>query len=375
MTKLSLWLILCGAVLAIAGLQPGLAQTTEWTLKVTVDGAQVHVKPDAASPVAASLSKGTALKSSAREAEWFRVVVEAGREGVLVIGYIGPRDVEITQTAGEAPDLWEEASDAYRGAGISVRVGGGLLFFGSGDISSGALGEFDRTARSLVSSGAKTTYESRAAVHSGYDLTGDIIYQLNSRTGLGVRLDYIHSYPDSSLRFTLPGGVNDYTLDTTPLVDAYAIRPGLYYERPLNRWLRFLANGGPALYVVTYEFARRFIIPGREDDIHQKVTANRLGFQGGVGLELQLNRRAGLYVEVQGRHARITGLKGTEWAYTWDNYQSINTTTEGYLYSGEKGGYPVLSVLDEGAAAGGNARRAVLDLSGVSVAAGFRIRF
>ena len=110
-----------------------------------MDGAQVHVKPDAASPVAATLSKGTVLKSSAKEGEWFRVVVEAGREGVLVIGYIGPQDVEITQTAGEAADTWPEASDEYRGAGISVRVGGGFLFFGSGDISSGALGEFDRT--------------------------------------------------------------------------------------------------------------------------------------------------------------------------------------------------------------------------------------
>lgn len=375
MKKLSLCLVLGGAALALACVQPGRAQSAEWTLTVSLDGARVHTKPDASSPVTASLTKGTVLKSSAKEGGWFRVVVETGREGALVIGYVASGDVEITQAAGEAPELWAEASDEYRGAGISVRLGGGFLFFGSGDISNGSLGEFDRITASLVSSGTKITLKKRTAVHSGADITGDIIYSLNRRTGLGVRFDYIRSYPESSLRYAFGGDVNEYTLDTKPHINVYAIRPGLYYERPLNRWLRFLANGGPALYIVTYEFSRRFIVPGREDDTRQKVTANRLGLQGGVGLELQLNARAGLFVEAQGRYARITSLKGTEWLYTWEDFQSVNATTEGFLYSLDKEGYPALSVLDEATAKSGNARRAVLDLSGVSVAAGVRIRF
>jgi hypothetical protein len=374
MKKLSLWLILCGAALAFAGVQPGGAQPTEWALKVSVDGARVHTKPDASSPVAATLSRGTVLKSAAKEGEWFRVVVETGREGTLVIGYIGSKDVEVTQKPGQQSELWAEASDEYRGAGINVRVGGGFLFFGSGDISDGALGEFDRIVAILESAGANIHDVERVPVNSGYDITGDIFYNLNRRLGVGVRFDYIHSYPVSSLLFNF-GSVKDFTLDTTPLIDAYAFRPGLYYELPLNGWLKFQANGGPGVYLVKYEFARRFIVPGREDDIHYKVTANRLGVQGGVGLELQLNKRAGFYVEVQGRYARITSLKGTEWGYTWESNQVVNTETEGYLYTGEKGGDPELSVLNEETAASSNTPRAVLDLSGVSVAAGIRIRF
>ena len=374
MKKLLLWFGLFGVGLAFAGVQPGGAQPAEWVLKVSRDGAQVHVKPDSASPVAATLSKGTELKSAAKEGDWFRVVVEAGREGVLVIGYIGSKDVEVTQTAGAAPDIWEEASDEYRGTGISLRVGGGFLYFGSGDISNGALGEFDRIVGSLVTLGATIKDKQRVPVHSGYDITGDVIYNLNRRIGVGVRFDYIHSYPVSSLLFNL-GGVNEYTLDTTPLIDAYAIRLGLYYEKPINRWLRFEANGGPGLYFVTYEFARRFIVPGKEDDIHQKVTADRLGLQGGLGVEFQMNKRTGLFIEVQGRYARITSLEGTEWGYTLENHQTVNTTTQGFLHYGTKGGYPDLSVVDEETAGSGDAGRAVLDLSGVSVAAGLRIRF
>jgi Outer membrane protein beta-barrel domain len=376
MKRLFLWLILCVAVLAFVGVQPGRAQPAEWALKVSRDGAQVHIKPDVASPVAATLSKGTALKSAAKEGDWFRVVVEAGREGTLVIGYIGSKDVEITQTAGEAPDIWEEASDEYRGAGISVRVGGGFLYFGSGDISNGALGEFDRIEAFLLASGAKTKNKERRPVHSGYDLTGDIIYSLNRRLGLGVRFDYIHSNPQSSVLFSYGSEVGkEWTLDTTPLIETYAVRLGVYYEKPINRWLKFLANGGPGIYFVTYEFGRRFINLGREDDIHQKVTADRLGVQGGLGVEFQMNKRTGLFIEVQGRYARITSLEGTEWGYTLENHQTVNTTTQGFLHYGAKGGYPDLSVVDEGTAGSGDTGRAVLDLSGVSVAAGVRIRF
>jgi len=362
-------------IFVLAGARPGGAQTAEWTLRVSADGASVHTKPDASSPVAATLSKGTVLKSSAKEGNWFRVVVEAGRGEALVIGYLGAGDVEVTGTAGEAPEIWAEASDEYVGAGLSVRVGGGFLFFGSGDISAGALGEFDRYASYVRSSGYQITWEERRAVESGYDLTADLIYRLGPRLGAGLRFDYIHSYPQSSLRFTIPGDVNDYTLDTTPLIDAYAVRPGLYYERPINRWLIFLANGGPGVYFVKYEFARRFIVPGREDDIHQETTAAVFGLQGGIGLELKLNKRAGLYVEVQGRYARTSGLEGTEWVYIWDNYQVTDTETNGFLHRGETDGYPVLNVLEEGAAEGAGGDRAVLDLSGVSVAAGFRIKF
>ncbi len=375
MKRNSLGIVLGIVILALAAARPGAAQTSEWTLKVSADGARVHTKPDAASPVAATLSQGTVLKSAAKEGEWYRVIVEAGREGALVIGYVVSNDVEVTQAAGEAPELWEETSDEYRGAGISVRIGGGFLFFGSGDISEGALGEFDRYAAYVRSSGYQVTFEERQEIKSGYDITGDIIYRLGRRLGVGLRFDYIHSYPSSALRFSTPGDIHDYTLDTTPLIDAYAIRPGVYYERPINRWLSFLANGGPGIYFVKYEFARRFIEPGREDDIHQKVTAARFGLQGGLGLELKLDRRAGLFVEVQGRYARITSLEGTEWLYIWDNYVVTDTATEGYLYRAEADGYPIVTVMDEGAAGGANDGRAVLDLSGVSFAAGVRIRF
>ncbi len=375
MKRNSLWIVLGVVILALAAARPGPAQTSEWTLKVAADGTRVHTKPDAASPVAATLSQGTVLKSAAKEGDWFRVVVEAGREGALVIGYVVSKDVEVTQSAGEAAEIWGETSDEYRGAGISVRIGGGFLFFGGGDVSEGALGEFDRSAAYVRSSGYQVSLEERQEMKSGYDLTGDIIYRLGRRLGVGLRFDYIHSYPTSSLRFSVPGDVHDYTLDTTPLIDVYAIRPGVYYERPINRWLSFLANGGPGIYFVKYEFARRFIEPGREDDIHQKVTAARIGLQGGLGLELKLDRRAGLFVEVQGRYARITSLEGTEWLYIWDNYAVTDTETEGYLYRAEADGYPIVSVKDEGAAGGTSDGRAVLDLSGVSVAAGVRIRF
>lgn len=375
MKNLPVWLLLFGFGGVILTALPCGAHPAEWTLRVSRDGAPVHLKPDAASPVAVTLPKGTVVRSAAKEGAWFRVVVQAGSGGALVIGYVGSADVEVTQKPAQTSDLWEKAPEEYRVARLSVRVGGGFLFFGSGDISDGALGEFDRTVQYIASRNTEMKNKQRASVRSGYDITGDIIFNLNKRVGLGVRWDYIHTYPKSSLLYSFGGSSVDYTLDTTPLIDAYGVRLGLYYEKPLSRLLSFQANGGPAVYFVKYEFARRFIVPGREDDIHLKVTAARLGLQGGLGLELKLDKRAGLYAEAQGRLARITGLKGTEWVYIWDNYITTNTETGGFLYRGDDGGYPVLSVKDDKTAAGSNFRRAVLDLSGISLAAGIRIRF
>jgi hypothetical protein len=57
------------------------------------------------------------------------------------------------------------------------------------------------------------------------------------------------------------------------------------------------------------------------------------------------------------------------------NRQSWTEQTEGTVYLQEGDGRPRLIVRGEGAAEGSGARRAALNLSGVGIAAGFRVRF
>jgi hypothetical protein len=350
------------------------AEASEWTLKIVVDRAEVHLKPDSGSAVVATVPRGEILKSSAREWAWYRVAVDPGRKGVLVIGYLSERDVEVTNTTLGEPDFWPEASGEYGGAGITVRFGGGFLFFPSGDIGKGASGMFESTAAVISSFGDRIEEKNKVPLHSGYDLTGDIIYSLNRKMGIGLRVDYIAASPESTLRF-LPGGANSYTMLSRPNLTVISLRPGFYYHRPLNRLLAFLVNGGPVIYFTNYRYNRTFPRLDAEEDIQQKVKATSLGFQGGAGLELRLNERSAIFLEVQGRYARITNLKGEEQSYRLARQQSVGTTVNGYLYYEESGTYPSLAVLEDDSAAARNARRGVLDLSGVSLAAGLRIKF
>lgn len=376
MRKRSLWLALCGFGFLLISVQPGQAEAVGWTLKVSVDGAQVHLKPNPSSPVAATLLKGTILKSSTKKGDWFRVVIQPGREGVVVIGYLFSKDVEILQKIQEEPDSWEEVSGEYRGAGLSVRLGGGFLYFPGGEFEKGTAGMFERTAEVIASSGGKTEARKKVSFHTGYDLTGDIIYELTRGIGLGLRVEYIYASPESTLRFTAPDGVNSSTMSSRPDLSIISLRPGFYYSRPLNRLVTFVVNGGPVIYFTDYHYTRRFItLEKKEDDVHQHVKARSLGFQGGAGLELQLNRRSAIYLDVQGRYAKITNLKGEESTFKWSNYQSNSTTVKGYLYYDEGGEFPSLVVFEDASAAVKNVRRAVLDLSGVSVAVGFKIKF
>lgn len=373
MKNLPLWFIFLGLVLVFAGVQPGGAQPAEWSLTVTRDGAPVHVKPDAASAVAANLSKGTVLKSGTREGEWFRVVVQAGREGVLVIGYISAADVEVTQKPAEAPDLWEVPSTEYRGTGINVRIGGGYLFFSGGDIHSGTAGMFEQAAAVISSLGDTIEEKNEPPFHSGYNLTAEITYSLSRKLGVGLRLDYMAASPESHVRFA-PGSGVSYDMWSMPDMSVIALRPGIYYDHPLNRRLTFLLNGGPVVYFTSYSYNLQFPRLDAQHDIQQNLKATTLGVQGGAGLEFGLNDRSALYVEAQGRYARITNLKGEEQTYTLVNKQSVGTTVNGYLYYEDSGGYPSLRVLAN-EPAGANIHRAVLDLSGIGVSAGFRIKF
>jgi hypothetical protein len=376
MKRIYLWLVLCGSSFLALSVHVWSAQASEWTLKVSVAEARVRLKPDSASPAVSVLPKGTILKSFAKEGEWFRVTVEAGQKGFVVIGYLSSADIEVVEKKSvEEPDLWEEVTPEFRGVGLSVRLGGGFFIFGSGDIEPGVSGMFDQTEDTISSLDADIQESKKVPIQSGYDLWGDIIYHLNSRIGVGLRFDHFQASAKSTLRFTMDDPYEPYTIWSLPDITAVSISPEFYYSHPLSRLLTFVANGGPALYFVDYEYGRKFIIPAIEEDIHQKVKATRFGFQGGIGLEFRLNPRATIFVETQGRYARISNLEGEEIFFRSWNLQIFSSKENGSFYYDEVGKYPGLVVLSDESAAAENVRKAVLDLSGVSLALGVRFKF
>jgi hypothetical protein len=349
-------------------------QTAEWKLRVSAESASVRSKPALESPVIATLPKGTLLNSSEAEGAWFRVVVTPGKENVTVIGYIATNDVEILeQKIKSAPDFWQETPEEFHGIGFTLKLTAGWSAFSGGDIDRGSMGLFDAAIEDVSSYGYTQESKSSKSLRTGFATGGDIIYSLGSRIGIGLGLDYVHA--EAANLFAFQGEeLIIFKMYSTPWINVLSIRLGLFYSLPVTPWLSVCASGGPALFLVKYNYNRNFEIPGVRDDFYQKANANGLGFVGSLGLEAHLNARVSLVLEAQGRYAKISGFEGSE-KYTHEVGGWPSTiVTAGTLYYIEGAMYPSLAFFPDASSGGQNAKKAVLDFSGVSFLAGLRFR-
>lgn len=369
------WPAACALSLILLSVQAWSAEVGEWTLKIRVDEARIHLKPDPSSPAVSTAAKGTTLKSFAKEGTWFRVILEPGREGLLVLGYLSSSDAEVVEKAEQKPDFWEQAAGEYRGFGIGLKLGGGFYLFNGGDLRRGVSGMFERAIDSADSLGAVIEDTSEEPLRSVFLVSGDVFYRVKRRLGVGLRFEYGHVYADSSLRINFGHPGQFFTTWSSSSLSIIALRPGLYYDLPLSRLLTISLNGGPALYLVNFEYGRDFRADRGNELIRQKVKAHGLGLQGGAGLELRMYRRSAFFLEVQGRYARISDFKGDEAVSKLRDLQFWTSVKKGFLYYEDEGPHPGLAVLEGESSGQGNVRRAILDLSGVSFAAGFRVLF
>lgn len=179
-----------------------------------------------------------------------------------------------------------------------------------------------------------------------------------------------------------------YEFVLEPQIRAFPLELGLYYSRSLAPRIDLVVSGGPGLYFSRISLIKRNdiqylnenTIPEMPYVISQyDVRGTSLGFHGGAGLEYRLTRAVFLVVGVQGRYASVRKLSGTR-EYGFFNYLSAGPqggTEKGTLYVGTRDmtaeGYgencPDLLVTPSQAM-----KRATLDLSGISLRVGVRIK-
>jgi len=350
--------------------------TTEYKLRVAVKSAAAHLQPDMKSPVIAELPQGTLLNSYYSDDVWFRVVLPTGKEGIVLLGYVSRLEVDILEEkVRKPPDFWGASPDEFRGIGITVKLAGGMGFLSRGDIDKGAGGLFDQTIDKLASLGYVLKQRDPQSFHSGPEAGADIIYRLSSKLGIGLGGSYFHPKSESFLQFD-ENIIYAQELWSVPSVDAFGFRLKLVYDLPLLPWLGINVHGGPAYYLIHYDYSLNYSSTTFTENYYQHAKANALGFHGGLGLTLRINPQTAFIIEAQGRYARFTDLKGSEKSVQSNppNFVVI-TETAGSVYYVEGGKYPSLAVLPDGTMAGSGARKAVLDLSGISLMGGVMVRF
>ena len=350
------------------------SQSAEWELRITIDRAEVRMEPDMKSTVVNTVKKGSFLKSYEKVGEWFRVIT-ADETGFVVIGYIHSSAVEIIREKSiQQPDYWKEEPKFFKGIGLSVKLTGGLNYFFGGDINEGSRGLYDLTADFISSSGF--TVERRIkSFHQGYDFTGDIIFNISPKLGIGLGTGIIHATKQSLLIFSR-ADTGPHSLDSQPTISAVPIRLGLFLTLPIHRLFNVTFNGGAALYLTKYSYGMRTTWDGT-DRIYHNASTNGLGFHGGIGFEINLMQRATLVIEGQGRFAKITNFKGKSKTRTPapSPLGDIETVEEGMLYYLEGDEYPSLAVLEEEPSGYKTVRKAKFDFSGFVFRIGLRFKF
>lgn len=371
--RLFIFLILCLFPLSVSALNSSLS---EWELKVTVDKANIRLEPDINSPVVSTVSKGTVLESYEKAGEWFRVVLGPDEKGFTVIGYIHSSDVEVTrEKISTELEFWAEEPEFFEGIGLSLRLSGGLNYFSAGDIDKGTRGLFDSTADFLSSAGY-TLDKRTESFRTGFDVSGDIIFYVKPRFGIGLGAGYIRATGTNLLVVTGKNIILDNQIWIAPKITAVPIRLGLFFTLPVHRLLSISLNGGASLYLAkySYDLATTWV---DMNNIRQMVNAKGVGFHGGIGFEVNLNPKVTFFIEGQGRYAKISNFKGeeTEREFVGFGFDYVYSREKGTLYYLEGEKFPYLAILGEEPSGFKSVRKATFDFSGFGLRAGLIIKF
>jgi hypothetical protein len=210
---------------------------------------------------------------------------------------------------------------------------------------------------------------------SGYELGGDIVYYLTPRLGVGLGGSMVRRDKGSSILFNSPGSFGDYMMTAVPELKLFSLRLGLFLSLPLNRLFTFCAGAGPAWHSAEFRYTGSVTTPSYMDAIHQEGKASHWGVQGGIGLEIRMNRRLAFILEARGRYAKISGFEGSEVTDRLEGNQSVTRIEKGALYIIENEEYPRLDIIEGKLPGDLRGRKAEFDFSGVSLQAGLNFKF
>jgi len=263
---------------------------------------------------------------------------------------------------------------------LSLRLQGGWTCLSAGDINSGTQALFDwRKADWVASAGGYKP------VHKGFEIGGEIIFELTPRLGIGIGGGYLKISRYSQSRLYDPEEIASYeTLGVEPTLSAVPIQAGVHLTVPLNAKFNLHADIGASYYFkarYSYEWRSIYwwidVLSG-----YIQITTNAekkntpIGFQGGISLEYELRHNIFLYLDARGRYARFRGLKGSS---VIESSFVTPSSEQGILYYESApmlwdAPRVIMVQSDPPNGPGGEPRQAVIDFSGVSLQFGIRIR-
>ncbi len=274
----------------------------------------------------------------------------------------------LTILAALAVALPASAEEASR---FSLRLSGGGAYTMGGDINAGQEGymQYWGTLASVIGYDVQGEFKN---ARLGPSFAADFVFQLTRWLGIGVGAEYVSASHQSLYTLTAPG--YSYDMTSTPHFSAIPIKLGLFLTAYESTGFRCVLHAGVGYYIGRAGSEWMLSGSGGAQSETTELTANGLGFHGGMAFEVRLSSSLGLLLELAGRYARFTGWKGS----TTYAYSEGSNSVEGKAYYFEVDNgyylYPVVFVSDQTPDGVTGLRDARVDFSGGSVRLGIIIR-
>lgn len=254
---------------------------------------------------------------------------------------------------------------------FSLRLSGGGAYSFGGDVNAGQEGymEYWSTLASVIGYDVQGEFKN---ARLGPSFAADFVFQVTPRLGIGVGAEFISASRQSLYTLTAPGF--SYDMTSTPRFSAVPLKLGLFLTAYDSGAFRLLLNAGVGYYLGKAGSEWALSGSGGSQSETTDLTANGLGFHGGMAFEFRLSPSLALLLELAGRYARFTGWKGS--ATFKDPGGSDTQEGKAYYFEIDNGYYlyPVVFVSAETPEGVTNLRDARIDFSGASIRLGFMIR-
>jgi opacity protein-like surface antigen len=154
-----------------------------------------------------------------------------------------------------------------------------------------------------------TSHGDYKAFHGGMDLGGDLIIYFTPIVGIGIGAGYLQTQSSSELTIFAPVGT--IVLKVKPEVTAMPIRAGLYFAVPLGNFVNLSLNAGAEYYLAKIKYNEKLDVAGEWEQAQGDFDSRgKIGFCGGIGLEVKIHPNLSFILEGRGRYARLDGFKG-----------------------------------------------------------------
>ncbi|MCJ7681124.1 MAG: hypothetical protein MUP70_10400 [Candidatus Aminicenantes bacterium] len=396
-------------------LTPLFGQTSLIKLKVVGELANVRIKADIGSLIIQQFPMGSLLEAVSKEGEWFQIRVEV-EGGEPLTGFVHESLVTVTgaplveteiikkdplpvipiekeeiiteKPPVKTPPVKEKAEEAETGPPQSKKppvtplplqpghriqvffqLSGGGGFFPVGDLNIGARGLMDYYSHYLGTKGDGGFASLKAAGILG----GDFIFPSNPRLSIFIGMDYMGGSRESLMDYSVAASARTFTVRPKLLVLPFHV--GVVYAPYSFVYVKIAAE-----YIfANMEYFYRYSDGTFWQQWAGSASCNGPGALAAAGLLIDLTPALALTVELSGRLSRLRGFEGKD-IYT--DSDGTHAEEEGilYLYDGQFAGsstFPLLFIRSRIPTEAGvfNPEQAVLNLTGISLKAGIRIRF